>query len=79
MLYYFNLTDGDEVIRDEVGIRVPGVHVAVMSAMKVISELEQEDPSNSDEWQDWRLEIADPSGLIVKTIPLEGQARLRYA
>lgn len=79
MLYFFHLTDGDEVIRDEVGIRVPGVHVAVTSAMEAIAELKQQDPSHSDEWQDWRLEIADRAGLIVKTIPLEAQARVRYA
>ncbi|MBD2749632.1 hypothetical protein IC232_23420 [Microvirga sp. BT688] len=76
MFYHFNLTDGDEVIRDEVGVRVPGIDVAVTSATEVIAELKQEDPSHSDEWHDWRLEIADPSGLVVRTIPLKPKARL---
>ncbi|MGF9760348.1 hypothetical protein AAII07_34680 [Microvirga sp. 0TCS3.31] len=81
MLYYFNLTDGDEVFRDEVGILVPCAHAATKAAMEAIAELAQEVSCCSGEWQDWRLEISDPSGLIVETIPLEApaEARLRHA
>lgn len=76
MLYHFNLTDGDEVILDNKGINVPCISAAETSAMEVIEELRREDPFYSHEWQDWRLEIADPSGRVVKTIPLETQPQV---
>lgn len=69
--YYFNLTDGDTVIRDLEGVEAPSIQAAVRSAMEAVEELRAQDPSNSDEWQGWRLEIVDASGQAVVTIPLD--------
>jgi hypothetical protein len=69
--YYFNLTDGDTMIRDEEGIEASSIQAAVISAMEAVEELRAQDPSNSDEWQGWRLEIVDASGHAVQTIPLD--------
>lgn len=69
--YYFNLTDGDTMIRDLEGIEAPSIQAAVRSAMEAVEELCAQDPSNSDEWQGWRLEIVDASGQAVVTIPLD--------
>jgi hypothetical protein len=69
--YYFNLTDGETMIRDEEGIEVASIQAAVISAMEAAEELRAQDPSNSDEWQGWRLEIVDASGQAVQTIPLD--------
>jgi hypothetical protein len=69
--YYFNLTDGDNMIRDEEGIEASSLQAAVVSAMEAVEELRVQDPSNSDEWQGWRLEIVDASGQAVQTIPLD--------
>ena len=69
--YYFNLTDGDTMIRDEEGIEASSVQAAVVSAMEAVEELRAQDPLNSDEWQGWRLEIVDASGQAVQTIPLD--------
>ena len=69
--YYFNLTDGDSMIRDEEGIEVSSVQAAVVAAMKAVEELRAQDPSNSDEWQGWRLEIVDSTGQAVQVIPLD--------
>jgi hypothetical protein len=47
--YYFNLTNGDSMIRDEEGITAASLHAAVVSAMEAVGELRAQDPSNSDE------------------------------
>jgi hypothetical protein len=69
--YYFNLTNGDSMIRDEEGIVASSLQAAAVSAMEAVEELRAQDPSNSDEWQGWRLEIVDASGQAVQTIPLD--------
>jgi hypothetical protein len=38
--------------------------------MEPIEELRAQDPSHSDEWQGWRLEIVDASGRAGQMIPL---------
>jgi hypothetical protein len=72
--YYFNLTDGDTMIRDLEGTEASSIHAAVRSAMEAVEELRAQDPSNSDEWQGWRLEIVDASGQAVVTIPLDARS-----
>jgi hypothetical protein len=39
--------------------------------MEAVEELRAQDPSNSDEWQGWRLEIVDAEGRAVHAIPLD--------
>lgn len=68
--YYFNLTDGEIMIRDEEGIETASIQAAVLSALEAVEELRAQDPSHSDEWQGWRLEIVDASGRAVQMIPL---------
>jgi hypothetical protein len=69
--YYFNLTNGDDMIGDEEGIEASSLQAAVISAVEAVEELRAQDPLNSDEWQGWRLEIVDASGHAVQTIPLD--------
>jgi hypothetical protein len=42
--------------------------------MEAVEELRAQDPSNSDEWQGWRLEIVDTSGRAVQMIPLDARS-----
>src|SRR5215218_4488092 len=69
--YYFNLTNGEAMIRDEEGIEASSLQAAVISAMEAVEELRAQDPLNSDEWQGWRLEIVDAEGRAVHAIPLD--------
>ncbi|ANY77450.1 hypothetical protein BB934_03780 [Microvirga ossetica] len=69
--YYFNLTNGDDMIRDEEGIEASSLQAAVISAMEAVEELRAQNPLNSDEWQGWRLEIVDAEGRAVHAIPLD--------
>ncbi len=72
--YYFNLTNGEEWIRDEEGIEVSSTESALIAAMEMIEELRAEDPSSASEWQGWRLEIVDSAGRMVHTMPLDASA-----
>jgi hypothetical protein len=69
--YHFNLTNGQDVIRDEDGIELSDIHAALLYAMKAIKELRAEEPSSEVEWQGWRLEITDAAGQTVQAIPLD--------
>ncbi|QRM33545.1 hypothetical protein [Microvirga sp. VF16] len=69
--YYFNLTDGANMIRDEEGIEVSSLQAAVISALEAVEELRAQAPTSSDEWRGWRLEIVDGSGRAVQVIPLD--------
>jgi hypothetical protein len=69
--YYFNLTDGATMIRDDDGIEASSIQAAVVSAMEAVEELRAHDPLNSEEWRGWWLEIVDASGQAVQTIPLD--------
>jgi hypothetical protein len=69
--YYFNLTDGETMIRDEEGVEASSIQAAVLSAMEAVDELRGQEPLDSDEWQGWRMEIVDVSGQAVQTIPLD--------
>jgi hypothetical protein len=69
--YYFNLTDGETMIRDEEGVEASSIQAAVLSAMEAVEELRGQEPLDPDEWQGWRMEIVDVSGQAVQTIPLD--------
>ena len=69
--YYFHLTNGEALIRDEEGTEVSSMQSALISAMEMIEELRAEDPSAADEWLGWWLEVVDASGRMVHHMPLE--------
>jgi hypothetical protein len=69
--YFFNLTDGETIIRDEEGIEASRLQASVVSALEPVEELRAHDSSNLDEWQGWQLEIVDASGRAVQMIPLD--------
>jgi hypothetical protein len=72
--YYFNLTDGHEVIRDEEGIAAPDLRTALIHAFEAIEELRKEDSSAMSEWHGWSLEVVDSSGNLIHRLPLDAAA-----
>jgi uncharacterized protein DUF6894 len=72
--YYFHLTNGEEVMRDEDGIEAPDARTALIHAFEAIAELRQDDTAASSEWQGWRLDIIDGSGNLIHSLPLDGPA-----
>jgi hypothetical protein len=71
MRWYFNLTDGIDIIRDNEGVEVSCPDEALLHACRAVEELRNEDSSSSSEWQGWWLEIVDGSGVSVKSLPLD--------
>jgi hypothetical protein len=69
--YYFSLTDGNQIIRDDEGLQLADLNAAVGYAIKAIEELRAEAPSPSKEWLDWRMEITNGTSELVWVIPLE--------
>ncbi len=72
--YYFNLTDGHDVIPDEDGIEVSDDRAALIQAFEAIEELRRETSSSPGEWSGWRLNIMDASGKLIQSIPLDDEA-----
>ena len=68
--YYFNLTDGHDVILDEIGIEVSDDRAALIQAFEAIEELRRESSPSPDEWEGWWLNIIDDSGRLVHSLAL---------
>jgi hypothetical protein len=73
--YYFNLTDGTDMIPDEDGVDLADHRAALIRAFEAIEELRKEDTSTScywrGYWQGWRLDIMDSSGRLVQSLSLD--------
>jgi len=69
--YYFNLTNGFEVIPDEVGIEVSDAHTALIHAFEAVEELRREVETSPSEWTGWRLNIVDAAGKLIHTLALD--------
>jgi hypothetical protein len=69
--FYFNLTNGENVICDDVGTLVPDVYAALTYALEVMEELRTEDSSVEADWLDWRVEITDQTGQVLESLSLE--------
>ncbi|WP_414471507.1 DUF6894 family protein [Microvirga sp. M2] len=59
------------MIRDEEGVLVTDLQVAVIYAMEVVQELRAEDPTSVAEWQGWRLDITDDTGRVIESLALD--------
>lgn len=68
--FFFNLTNGEDIIRDDEGILVTDIRAALISAMEVIRELRAERPCSTAEWQGWKLEIVDEGGRVIESLSL---------
>lgn len=71
MQCYFHLVNGHDIIRDDTGVEVSCLRTAQDFALQVIDELREEAIQAGALWQGWRLDIADPSGRVLLSIPLE--------
>jgi hypothetical protein len=69
--YYFNLTDGYDVIPDEIGIEVSDDRAALIHAFEAVEELRREADASPSEWEGWRLNIMDGSGRLLHSLALD--------
>ncbi|MFL5021372.1 MAG: DUF6894 family protein [Microvirga sp.] len=70
MRCYFHLVNGHETIPDDMGVEVSDLDDAKTQALIAIHEIREEAIQQGALWQGWRLDIVDPSGRVLLSIPL---------
>lgn len=71
MRCYFHLVNCHDAILDDTGVEVTGLEMVEAEALKAIRELREEDDGADEAWQGWLLNVADASGDVILSIPLD--------
>jgi hypothetical protein len=71
MRCYFHLVNGHETIPDDTGVEVSNLAKAQVFALHAIEDIREEAIQAGASWQGWRLDVVDPSGSVLLSIPLE--------
>jgi hypothetical protein len=71
MRCYFHLVNGHETIPDDIGIEVSDLPTAQEMALLAIRDIREDAIQLGASWQGWRLDIVDPSGRVLSSIPLD--------
>jgi hypothetical protein len=74
MRCYFHLVNGHETIPDDIGISVSDLATAEDMAHQAIEDIRDEAIQLGASWQGWQLDIVDPSGRVLMSIPLDPTA-----
>jgi len=77
--YFFNITNGREIIPDVDGIELADINSVMVYVFEMIDQMKSEPDASREDWLGWRLEIADTSGRRVHSVPLDkGSDWFRY-
>ena len=71
MRCYFHLVNGHELIADDTGVEILDLTAARDFALQAIADIREEAIQAGASWQGWRLDVVDPSGNVLLSIPLE--------
>lgn len=71
MRYYFHLVSSQEVILDPTGVEISDPRTARHVARRMIYEVHQEPDQITKDWRGWRMDVVDPSGNVILSIPLD--------
>jgi len=71
MRCYFHLVYSHEIIEDDKCGEVLDLAKAHEFALQAIEDIRAEAIQLGASWQDWRLDVVDPSGNVLLSIPLE--------
>ncbi|WP_431311018.1 DUF6894 family protein [Methylobacterium nigriterrae] len=66
---FFDLSDGMTTLRDDAGVEVHALWAALQQAQRAIDELRGIGELNDG--GDWRLNVRDENGIILKVLPLD--------
>jgi hypothetical protein len=69
--FYFNLTNDEDVICDDVGALVSDIYAALTYALEILEELRTEDPLAEADSFAWRVEITDHAGQVLESLSLD--------
>jgi hypothetical protein len=71
MRCYFHLVNSHEEILDDEGIEVLNLEDVKAQALVAIEDIREEAIQLDASWRGWRLDIVDPSGRVLLSIPLD--------
>jgi Domain of unknown function (DUF6894) len=71
MRCYFHLVSRHETISDDTGLEVSDLEAVQYHPRQAIHELRRAVDHIGQEWQDWRLDVADPSGRVLLSFPFD--------
>jgi enamine deaminase RidA (YjgF/YER057c/UK114 family) len=71
MRYYFHLVSGRQIIADRQGVEVSDSETAYRLALEAINGICEEAGQIGEEWQGWRIDVVDPFGNVLLSVPLE--------
>lgn len=71
MRCYFHLVNGAEIISDDTGVEILDLETAHQFALQAIEDIRAQSTQLGASWKGWRLDVADTSGNILLSIPLE--------
>ena len=71
MRCYFHLVNGDEIIADDTGVEILDLAKAHEFALQAIEDIRAEAAQFGESWQGWRIDVVDPSGNVLLSIPLD--------
>jgi len=71
MRCYFHLVNGDEIISDDTGVEILDLETAHEFALQAIDDIRTPSTQLGASRKGWRLDVADPFGNILLSIPLE--------
>ena len=70
MRYYFHLANEQVAIPDDTGLELIDLETGKAQALRVISELQYEVGTATEDWASWRLDIASSEGSLLHSIHL---------
>ena len=68
--FYFDLTNGEDLIRDDDGVDASGLDEAIKEAQAALDEMRGSHSADMP-GAGWKLIIRDEDGAIQKTLPLD--------
>jgi len=71
MRCYFHLVNSHEFIPDDTGVEILDLTTARDFALQAIEDIREEAIQTGASWQGWRLDVVNPSGEVLLSIPLE--------
>ena len=77
-LYYFHCTDGERVIADPLGGAARSLDDVYRLARSVARKTRARD-TRIRSWWNWRVDVRDPDGRLVASVPFRGSSRSHRA
>ena len=76
MRLYFNLVSSSQSIIDDEGAEVADLEEARTVVLEVAAGMVQKGEAVIADWQEWHLEVVDPSGATLCAIRLDAEVKL---